>query len=73
MHDAAGGLGRSRKRRRRKVLGPNNRCIGTFRWPDMVPDSDASWWDGPFLAAGGKQLWFVHRDGPTLYKYAIPQ
>jgi hypothetical protein len=55
------------------IIGPNNRRAGTFRLPDVVPDSVADWWDGPFPAAGGKQLWFVNREGPTLHKYAIPE
>jgi DNA-binding beta-propeller fold protein YncE len=50
------------------VIGSSNRCIGSFRLP-----FDARNWSGPFVAAGGKQLWFVDCEHLTLHKYAIPR
>lgn len=50
------------------VIGPNNACVGCFRLPF---DDPKTYWDGPFLAAEGKQLWFVDRKALTVHKYAI--
>jgi hypothetical protein len=50
------------------IIGPDNRCAGVCRLPETAKKS----WEGPFLAAGGKQLWFVDREGPAVHKFAIP-
>jgi hypothetical protein len=52
------------------MIGPNNRCSGFFRLPC---DAAKNPWEGPFVAAGGKQLWFVDSEGLTLHKFAIPR
>jgi len=51
------------------VIGPDNSCFGTFRLPF---DAAKNPWNGPFLAAQGKQLWFIDYEGLTLHKFAIP-
>lgn len=51
------------------IIGPNNRCIGSFRLPY---DNVGNPWAGPFVTAEGKQLWFVDYEGLTLHKFAIP-
>ena len=51
------------------IIGRNNRCTGCFRLPS---ESAKNPWEGPFVAAGGKQLWFVDCEKLTLHKFAIP-
>jgi hypothetical protein len=52
------------------VIDKDDRCIGTFRLPS---DAAKNPWEGPFLAAGGKQLWFVDCAGMTLHKFLMPR
>jgi len=51
------------------VISPDNRCVGSFRLPF---DAAKNVWEGPFVAVGATQLWFVDREGLTLDKFAIP-
>ncbi len=52
------------------IIGPDNRRIGVCRLPLPRPENR---WDGPFLAAGGTQLWFVDRETVMLHKFTVPQ
>lgn len=52
------------------IIGPHNQCVGSFRLPF---DRGRNWWPGPFVAAGGKQLWFVDCQRLMLHKYATAQ
>ena len=50
------------------VIGPDNGRIGFFRLP---VDGDENAWEGPFLAAEGKQLWFIDLQRLMLYQFAV--
>jgi hypothetical protein len=52
------------------VIGPKNRCTAAFRLPF---DDVKTPWQGPFLAAEGKQIWFIDCQGMTLHKYLVPR
>ncbi len=52
------------------VIDPESHGIGLFRLPG---GDDENPWEGPFLAAEGKQLWFLDREELMLHKYAIPR
>lgn len=53
------------------IIDSNNRCIGFFPLPFGIAEKNP--WTGPFLAAQGKQLWFVNLERLSLHKFAIPK
>jgi hypothetical protein len=50
------------------VIRPDNGPIGCFRLPSEGAKDP---WEGPFVAAQGKQMWFVDRERLTLHKFAV--
>ena len=50
------------------VIRPDTGPIGCFRLPSEGAKDP---WEGPFVAAQGKQLWFVDRERLTLHKFAV--
>lgn len=51
------------------VYGRDGHAIGQFTLPS---EAKKNGWSGPYLAAKGRELWFVEGQGMKLHRYAVP-